>query len=351
MKYLNKKKLNNFFLKPNVKIKDVIKNLTKSNLQIALIVKNKDQLIGTITDGDIRRGFLSGLKINNSAMKIINRKPIVSYKKQPKDLIQYSMQNNVILQMPHVDKNQRIKGLYVLQDYVKDSKIENPILILAGGRGKRMMPYTKKLPKPMIKINGKPILEHIIIGLKNQGFKNIFISINYLAEKIEKYFKDGSSLGVNIKYLRENKPLGTGGPLGNLKKHINLSEDVFVINGDILSNLDLKQMLNYHKKNNSDATMASIIFEMQNPYGVIKTKLDKIIGFKEKPISQTHINAGIYIINAKLLKFIKINKKTHITSLFNFFIKKKLKTYVYPIHEFWNEIGDKKKYEQLIQKK
>lgn len=351
MRYLSKKKISNYFVKPNAKIKDVIKNLTKSNLQIGLVVKNGNKLVGTITDGDIRRGFLSGLKINNSISKIINKKPILTYKKQSKYLIRYTMQSNVILQIPHVDKNQRVKGLYIIQDYLKNLNIENPILILAGGRGKRIMPYTKKLPKPMLKINGKPILEHILVGLKNQGFKNIFISTNYLAEKIENYFKDGNHLGLNIKYLREKKPLGTGGPLGNLKKFINSSDDIFVINGDILTSLDLKQMLDYHKKNNSDATMASIIFEMKNPYGVIKTKLDKIIGFKEKPISQTHINAGIYILKAKLLRLIKVNKKTQITNLFQVFIKKKLKTYVYPIHEFWNEIGDKSKYEQLINKK
>lgn len=347
MKYLNKKKISSFFIKPNAKIKDVIKNLTKSNLQIALVTKEKDKLVGTITDGDIRRGFLSGLKINNSIKKIINRKPIYSFDKQSKEFIQFSMQNDVIQQMPVVDKSLRIKGLYILQDYVKNFKIDNPILILAGGRGKRMMPYTKKVPKPMLKLNGKPILEHIITGLKNQGFHNIFISTNYLANKIENFFKDGNNFGVKIKYLKESKPLGTGGPLGNLKKFIKTSEDVFIINGDILSNLDLKQMLSYHKKNNSDATMASIIFEMKNPYGVIKTKLDKITGFKEKPISQTHINAGIYILKSKLFKYIKNNQKTHITSLFNVFIKKKHKTYVYPIHEFWNEIGDKEKYEKL----
>lgn len=348
MKYLDKNKIEKFFLSPNSKIKDAIKSLSESTLQIVLVVNKDNKLIGTITDGDIRRGFLSGLRINQSIKKVINTRPIVSYNNQTRELIQYTMQNNVVLQLPVVSRSNRITGIYITQEYTKDNKIKNPILILAGGRGRRMMPYTKRIPKPMLSLNGKPILEHILIGLKNQGFYNVFISTHYKSEVIEKYFKNGNKYGLKIKYIKEKKPLGTAGCLHEFSYYLKSNENFFIVNGDVLSNLDFNQMLQYHKKNNADATMGSINFEMKNPYGVIKTKENKIIGFREKPVSQTYINAGIYILNSKLTNFLKKNKKKHITDLFKIFIKKKFKVFIYPIYEFWNEIGDKDKYEKLI---
>lgn len=349
MIFLDKHRIKEFIININSTIKNAIENLQKSKAQICLVI-DKNRLKGTVTDGDIRRGILRGLNITDKISLIMNKKPIVCKNDNLKKNILNLMKINQVLQIPIIDHARKITGMYFLNNFLLKKKFNNPIIILAGGKGKRVMPYTKNIPKPMLEVYGKPILEHIINNLKSQGFNNILISVNYKKEKIIKFLKNGKDLGVNIRYINEKKVMGTSGCLSLIDKSKISTKEIILLNGDIISSLNISEMLEYHRQNKATATMASLEFQMENPYGVIKTNDEKIIGFEEKPINKTSINAGIYIIDKKNLKYVP-KKKFDITDLFTLLLKKKKNIIIYPIYEKWIEIGNKGIYEQIIKNK
>ena len=307
MKYFNKKDLKICTLNINSTIKDVITNLNKSSLQITIVKSSDGHLLGVITDGDIRRGLLRGLDLNSKISSLIKKNPILVEKNTPSKTVEYLMKTKTLLHLPVVDGNYKAIGLYVWNDYKSNEKINNPVIIMAGGFGKRLRPYTNNCPKPMLEIGGKPMLEHIINNLKSQGFKKILISVNYLSENIISYFKTGENFGVSIEYIKEEKPLGTIGSLGHFRNKSKKS--VIIVNGDTLTNINLKEMLNFHSKNKSHATMAVKVMTNSNPYGVVKSKGLMVESFQEKPVDKIYINAGVYIISNSALSLIKKNLK------------------------------------------
>ena len=222
---------------------------------------------------------------------------------------------------------------------------------MAGGRGERLRPLTKDLPKPMVKINGQPILEKIILNCQDSGFDNFYISVNYLKKSIKKHFKNGLKLNTNIKYLEEKKPLGTLGSVCIIKKEILIKKIPFVvINGDIVANFDLNEIVEFHKSKKASLTVVTRGYEFQNPYGIVETnKLNRITSIKEKPIHNSEVLAGIYIINSDLVKFIPTNKKYDMTDLINFVLKRK-KIFTYKIDNYWYEIGNMDQYNNLLEK-
>ena len=287
--------------------------------------------------------LLKGFTINDTINKIYNRKPYKIKSNLTYEYIYNFMQSNFLIHIPVVKNENYIHGLYVWKPFWSKQKIDIPVLIQAGGFGKRILPYTKNTPKPMLKIYGKPILEHIIINLKNNGFKKIYISTHYLKDKIYDYFKDGSRFGIKINYIEEKVPMGTCGSLSKLK-NIENKEKYFLLNGDIICNLNFIEFFNYHVKSKAHASMATVSYKQVNPYGVIKSKNGKIIGFDEKPIQKSDINAGIYCFNRTAIDKID-KKKFNINQLFEKLIKENKKTVIYPLHENWTEIGTKEHYE------
>ena len=219
---------------------------------------------------------------------------------------------------------------------------------MAGGLGKRLRPYTNNCPKPMLEIGGKPMLEHIINNLKSQGFRKILISVNYLSENIISYFKTGKNFGVFIEYIKEEKPLGTIGSLGLFKDKS--KKPVIIVNGDTLTNINLKEMLNFHLKNKSHATMAVKVMINSNPYGVVKSKGLIVESFEEKPVDKTYINAGVYIISNSVVSLIKKKSKIDAPKFLMHLKKKKKKVIIFPAHEDWNEIGTVENYHNIIKK-
>ena len=217
---------------------------------------------------------------------------------------------------------------------------------MAGGIGKRLRPFTYKVPKPLLPVNGKPIIEQIILVAKRQGIKNFLISINYLGKKIKSYLKNGEDLNVNIKYIEENKPMGTAGSLYYLKK---LNKPYIVSNADIISNINYREMLEYHQKFNSFITVGAISNFEKNHYGNIIFENNLVKKIEEKKERKTFINSGIYIINPKVRNFLKKKKFIHMTDLIETIISKKKKVHIFPIHENWYDYGIKEKY--LKQKK
>lgn len=327
-------------LENNTRIKDAIKSLNKTGKRICFITKKKN-FIGTVTDGDIRSGLLSGLTLSSSITKIINYNPYY-IKKIDQNSNKIFNKKKIIDLIPVVNFKNQLIG-YTKKISKKYNYKEEPFIIMAGGYGKRLMPYTKNIPKPMIKINKKPILEHIILRAKDQGFVNFYILTYYLSSKIERYFGDGSFWGVKIKYIKEDEPLGTAGGLFFLRKEVN--SNFVVSNGDIITNINYDDFLSFHKKIKSDATIGVKVMERKSRFGVVDVKGHKIQKIFEKPKENYFINSGIYIFNSTIIKKFLIKKsKLSMISLLKKIIKLKLKSNIYPIIENWEDIGILKQY-------
>ena len=349
MRFYKKKEIKNCLLKNSSTIKQAIFNLSKSSMQISIVVNSNNCLVGVLTDGDIRRALLKGYDLNDKIVNIIKKSPLITSKNFDTQSALILMRSKSLMHLPVVNEDNSIFGLYTLIDhYNKKKLITNSIIIMAGGLGKRLRPYTNNCPKPMLKILGKPILEHIINNLASQGFKNITISVNYLAHNIISYFGDGKKFNLKIDYIKEIKPLGTVGSLSLFKKKN--TKPIFVINGDTLTNIDLSEMLNFHIKNKANATMASKVITNTNPYGVVQTKGIEIVNFKEKPIDRIYINAGIYIFSQSTLKNLKKKIKQDAPEFFLELKKKNKKIIIFPAHEEWKEIGTRENFEKFLKK-
>ncbi len=341
----------NFYLKSIIDIKstikDAIENLNNTDLQICLVCKDK-KLIGTLTDGDIRRGLIKGMTLETKIEQILNKKFIFLSEKDSFEKASYLMNLHKIHQIPVVDKNFRLKNLFLLDSNKFANKKENPVVIMAGGFGKRLLPRTKNCPKPLLPVSGKPLLEHILNQFKNEGFVNIFISIHYLGGMIKDYFGNGKGLGLNINYIEEKTPLGTAGSLSLLKEETN--QPIIVCNGDIMAQISFSNLLEYHTKENATATMAVRSYIWQHPFGVVSTKGIVIENIDEKPKAETFVNAGMYVFDSSIKKFLNEPKTLDIPKLFEMLMRNKKKTIIYPLHEEWLDIGDAQQYEKAQSK-
>jgi len=324
-------------LSPAASIEDAIKCLINSSLRIALVADENLTLLGSITDGDIRRGLLRGLNLSSPASEVMNRDPIVVEPETLREEVIRLMSDNRLHQIPIVTESRAIRGLHIWDEFQSPPKRCNVIVIMAGGKGTRLFPLTKSTPKPMLLIAGKPILEHIIIRARSEGFSNFVLAVHHLGEVIENHFGDGSAFGVNISYLREQSPLGTAGALSLMSQKLN--DPFIVVNGDVITDIHYEDMLNFHLENQAVATMAVQVYESQIPYGVVKTKGIGISGFEEKPIQRFLINAGVYILEPTCLEFLEANKVTYMTDFFDILSQNGLSTIAFMIHERWTDIG------------
>ena len=322
---------------PEISIRDAIVQLESTSLKLLLVVSDEELLIGTISDGDIRRGILRGFDISDSISRIIQRNPIAVNYQTPLLEIKKIMQNNKIQQLPLLNDLGKVVGVQYWDKIEFQANRENLIVIMAGGLGKRLLPLTASTPKPMLSVLGKPILEHIILRAKSEGFNNFFISINHLGNSIKDYFGDGQKFGVSIGYLNEDIPLGTAGALsllGNLPQH-----PLVVINGDVLSEVSFVSLIEYHNQHEAVATMAVQMHNWQNPFGVVQTRGIKIVEYTEKPLIKSLVNAGIYVLQPEVISCLESGSKIDMPEVFQRLISSNQKTIAFPIHENWMDIG------------
>jgi dTDP-glucose pyrophosphorylase len=318
-------------------ISDAINTLNKGSLKIVLVVNHQGTLLGTISDGDIRRGILSGLTLEDSIEKIIHFDSTKVTLDVEKNEVVRLMKTLKIQQIPIVDSNAKVIGLHLWDELDASSSHSNIFVIMAGGKGTRLLPYTENRPKPMMLVGGAPILEHILLRAKSQGFHNFVITTQYLASVIEDHFGTGEKFGVSIRYIREIEPLGTAGALSLL--NLQVIEPIIVTNGDVLSDINYSNMLDFHLDQKSIATMAVSEHITQNPFGVVTARGFDIAKYEEKPVSRSLINAGVYIINSEVVKSMAPNESIDMPSIFENLRESKLKTVAYPIHERWTDIG------------
>ena len=321
----------------NSTIEQVIRNLDQVAIKIVLVVNELGKLEGTISDGDVRRGMLKGMNLASPAIAITNRHALVVPPEMAREVVMQLMAINKIHQIPVVDVRQQLVGLHLWDEINIPPKRPNLMVIMAGGKGVRLMPHTQNCPKPMVPIAGKPMLEHIIERSKLEGFSRFFVAIHHLGEMIESYFGDGGQINVSLDYLRESSPLGTAGALSLL----NPSPDVpFVVtNADVITDIRYGELLDFHKHNQASATMAVRPYELKNPFGVVEMEGIEIIGFEEKPIVRSQINAGLYALSPEVLDELIANERCDMPKLFSRLQSKGKRTIAYPMHESWLDVG------------
>lgn len=318
-------------------IKDAMEAIDRNLTGGVFIVDENKRVIGVVTDGNIRRAILNGHSIYDGVKDIYTTNFKYVNKLVSKQKVKEIMLTFKIRQLPLLDEHGRLSEIYFLDDIISYKKKDNYVFILAGGLGTRLRPLTEKLPKPMLEVGEKPILERIIEQFKEYGFVNFIISINYMGEVIEEYFKDGRDFNVNIQYVKEEKKLGTAGSIKLAEKKLN--KPFIVINGDILTGIDFDSFLNYHKENQYDITVGVRNYEMRVPYGVMVMENELIKSLEEKPTYTFYINSGVYVLNKEVVDYIPYNKEYNMTDLIEDVIKDKGKCGTYSITEYWSDIG------------
>jgi dTDP-glucose pyrophosphorylase len=318
-------------------IQDAIRNLDQLAVRIILIVNESEELQGTISDGDIRRGLLRGLSLNSPIASIVHLNPLVVPPEVGRETVMQLMTVNKVQQIPIVNESRRVVGLHLWDEIAVPPVRSNLMVIMAGGMGKRLRPYTESCPKPLLHIAGKPMLEHIIERAKLEGFSHFVLAIHYLGHLIEEYFGSGERWNVRIDYLREESPLGTAGALKLLDP---LPEAPFIVtNGDVITDIHYGEMLDFHTRYDAVATMAVRAHEWQHPFGVVQTEGVEIVGFEEKPIVRTHINAGVYALAQDALNVLTKGEHCDMPTLFERLQAEAKRTVAYPMHEPWLDVG------------
>ncbi|MDH5524788.1 MAG: nucleotidyltransferase family protein [Desulfobulbaceae bacterium] len=321
----------------NSTIEQVIHNLNESSMKIVLVVNEQGELQGTISDGDIRRGLLKGLGLNSPIKSVIHRNALVIPPELGRNTVMQLMVVNKIQQIPVVDDRQQVVGLYIWDEITTPPTRSNLMVIMAGGKGTRLLPHTENCPKPLVTVAGKPMLEHIIDRGKLEGFNHFVLAIHYLGHMIEEHFGNGERLGVQIEYLREKSPLGTAGALSLLNPRP--YAPFVVTNGDVITDIRYGELLDFHTRYEASATMAVRVHEWQHPFGVVQTQGVEIVGFEEKPIARSHINAGVYVLSPDVLNDLTAETPCDMPMLFERLQLKAKRTVAYPMHEPWLDVG------------
>jgi dTDP-glucose pyrophosphorylase len=311
--------------------------IDRGALQIALLVDSQQRLQGTLTDGDIRRGLLHGANLATPAELLINRNFRFARVSDDREAVLEMMRREVLRQIPVLDAQGRVVQLLLLEDLISSPELSNTVVIMAGGKGTRLRPYTEHCPKPMLQVGEQPILEILLQQCIASGFRSFYFSVNYLKDQILEYFGDGSRWGVSINYLIENEPLGTAGSLQLLPD--SLVQPFLVLNGDVLTRLNYRQLLNFHIDHQAQATLCVREHEFTVPFGVVQTNGLELDVFEEKPTYRHLVNAGVYVIDPRLLKLLSPHQNIDMPSLLLAAKQAGHRVAVCPIYEYWLDVG------------
>jgi dTDP-glucose pyrophosphorylase len=331
-------------------IREVMECIDRSGKGIALVLSGDRYLIATVTDGDIRRAILAGLNLNLSITKLIEGRgkqfqeaPVTANLGTPAAELLHTMTEKGLRQIPLLDDDGRVANVVLLSDLVREYELPLRAVVMAGGFGTRLRPLTEDIPKPMLPLGTRPLLEMIVEGLRDAGIRRVNVATHYKGDVIVEHFKDGQDFGVEIRYVKEDKPLGTAGALSLLEE----SEDpLLVINGDILTRVDFRSMLNFHREHSADLTVAVRQYEFNVPYGVILTDGVSVTGISEKPVVKQFINAGIYLLSPAVRRLIPNGQPYDIPDLIQLLLKEGQGVVCFPIREYWLDIGQADHYDQ-----
>ena len=338
-------RLEKISINANHSITEALQAIDEGGIHVALVLNDDNQLIGTVSDGDVRRAILNGIPLSEAVSNIMSRKPITAKQSDSEETVKYIALKNTIHQVPIVDDDNHVVSIKLIEDFMLDEVKSNKVLLMVGGLGTRLRPLTDKTPKPMLKVGNKPILETILKQFKVHGFKDIILCVNYKSEVIEEYFGNGTDFGLNIEYIKEEKRMGTAGSLSLIKEK--LTEPFFIMNGDLLTNINFNQLLKYHQDLSSDATMCVREYNFQVPFGVVEIHNDhNIKSVTEKPNHKFFVSAGIYMCNPSVLDHIPEDRFYDMPTLFQDVIAKGLNAVSFPVHEYWLDIGRVEEFEK-----
>ena len=332
------------FVSPESSLREVLCTIDTAELQIALVVDDNTRLLGLITDGDVRRALLKGATLETLAKHVMTQNPLSVSPEMRPNAIEKMMQEHDIHHLPILDEDGVIVSLAVRGKILPRERLDNEVILMAGGLGSRLGDLTKDVPKPLLHIANKPILEIILDAFLEQGFHRFHIAVNYKANLIEQHFGNGRQWGANIKYLREDKRMGTCGALSLLKERP--QKPFIVMNGDLLTRLQFKQLLDFHIANESMATMTVRDYDVQIPFGVIHSEGSSIKAISEKPIERYFVNAGIYVLNPECLDRVPPDQFYDMTSLFQTLLTEKQKVSTYSLEGYWIDIGQVSDFQQ-----
>ena len=331
-----------FLLSTDATIRDAIAVL--ENNQCSVIVDSEEHIIGTVTDRDIRKALLEQTPLDASVCGVMNKNPTtLTFPMDPSE-IRRKLRKITFEQFPVVGSQKKMMGLYTNRELLQ-VKFPNRVVLMAGGLGSRLAPLTETCPKPLLKVGHQPVLETIIESFLEHGFHKFLISVNFQSEMIENFFQDGRKWGVSIEYLREKEVLGTAGALSLLNEP--LEHPFIVMNGDLLTKLNFRRLLEFHEDNDVPITMCVREYDFQVPYGVVKLDGSYASALEEKPVHRFFVNAGVYVISPEILTSIPKNQFYNMTDVIVPLLEKK-KVATFPIHEYWIDIGKVENLQQAL---
>ncbi|ETT87863.1 nucleotidyltransferase family protein [Viridibacillus sp. FSL R5-0477] len=328
----------------NTTLLETMKIIDDSSMQFAAVVDETLNLLGTVTDGDIRRGILRGEGLDVPIKQVMNSSPVSACINNTYSDCLNLLKKHKLKQLPIIDMDNRIIDIIFADEDPATKDNGNTVILMAGGLGTRLRPLTENIPKPMLNVGNKPILETIIEGFKQYGFTNFILSVNYKKEVIQDYFQDGSAFGVSISYIEEDKRMGTAGALSLLKEKP--SSPIFVMNGDLLTQVNFEQLLQFHEETEAAATMCVREYEYQIPYGVIETEGQQLVSIKEKPMHRSFVNAGIYVLSPEVFDYIPQDEFYDMPDLFKKLMDEQNNVSAFPVREYWLDIGRMADFEQ-----
>lgn len=331
-------------LPPCATIRQALNIIDSGSMKIALVADENERLLGTLTDGDIRRAILKGCGLDDGIENLYSRTPTTCGVNDSKEQILQLAVAHKLYQIPVINAERRIVGVVEVDNLLQPAHRTNKVVIMAGGLGTRLSPLTDTTPKPMLHVGNKPILETIIENFAKYGYFDIILSVSYKSHVIEDYFGDGSRFGVNIEYVHESKRMGTAGALSLVRKR--LTEPFFVMNGDLLTNINFEHLHDYHVSHDAAATMAVREYDFQVPYGVVNVQNGYIASIEEKPVQKFFVSAGIYMLSPQALQHVPADEFFDMPSLFDALIARKQAAVSFPIREYWLDIGQLADYDR-----
>jgi dTDP-glucose pyrophosphorylase len=318
-------------------IRDAMTAINSNGCEVALVRDPAGRIAGLITDGDIRRGLLAGLGVEASVAAVMTREFFNVAPGADRAYVLDVMRARQLAHVPVLDAERRLVAVHFLRALIGASEKPNAALVMAGGRGTRLRPVADKLPKPMVEVAGRPMLERIVLHLVGHGIRRIYIAVNFMAETIERHFGDGTGFGCRIEYLRESSPLGTGGALCLLPAP--LEHPLLVLNGDLVTRADLSAMLEAHAASGCAATMAVGPYEVQLPFGAVTERAGRLVSLEEKPAVRFLVNRGIYVLEPAVLKHVPANREFAMTALFDALLADEQPVGVYNFEDSWLDVG------------
>jgi dTDP-glucose pyrophosphorylase len=329
---------------PETILRDALDVIDKAGSQIALVVDADRHLLGTLSDGDMRRALLRGVSLDDRVFSAMHRNPTVAIHDEDLQSVVAHIRRLGLHHMPRVDRENRVVGLTLLDDVMLMQPRDNWVVVMAGGLGTRLADLTRDTPKPMLKVGSRPLLETIVRGYADQGFRRFYFAVNYKSEQIEAHFGDGSALGIEVRYLREQQRMGTAGALSLLPERPTLP--FIVTNADLLTKEDHCGMVDLHTASGADATMGVRPYEMQVPFGVVQEREGRILGIEEKPTQVFTVSAGMYVLSPQVLDLVPSGRFFDMPSFFDVMMREGLHTRCHRIDGYWLDIGQLRDYER-----